>query len=351
MNKLLSKIQSGALITVIALLAACSGEQSEVAENTVPKTYAIGTAGIFHVGGQEVSVAHANVDGAESGTVWASQLLVSYYLPETLMPKAPLVMMPGFGVASQVYLSTPDGREGWALQFLRAGHPVYLVEPANSVRAGFNPDAINSQLLDGASEGGVLFTWAREMAVPRFGFGPEYGTFFEDAQLDPVNYDELTKLFTPVLVPQMDGLTMIADGLPHNLAGLAELFSRIGPSILLVHSATGVPGFAFAKSHPEQVLAVINIEPVGCPSATVSEFPDVPVLSMFGDHMEVREQMVGRQDQCQQVVDALSARGVPAAMLALPDMGIKGNSHFPMSEKNSEQLADLMLDWIEANGI
>lgn len=81
------------------------------------------------------------------------------------------------------------------------------------------------------------------------------------------------------------------------------------------------------------LLAVINIEPVGCPAGTIEEFPDVPALSMFADHMEVREQMPVRQQECQKVVDALSERGVAAKMLALPVMGILGNSHLPMAKK------------------
>ena len=34
-------------------------------------------------------------------------------------------------------------------------------------------------------------------------------------------------------------------------------------------------------------------------------------------------------------------------MMSLPKLGIKGNSHMLMQDKNNLQLADLILDWID----
>jgi len=34
-------------------------------------------------------------------------------------------------------------------------------------------------------------------------------------------------------------------------------------------------------------------------------------------------------------------------MMYLPQMGIKGNSHMLMQDKNNLRLADLILDWID----
>ncbi len=308
----------------------------------------IGTVSAFAVGGQLVEVRGANVDGSSSGTVYAHQLMVREFLP-TRQLGAPVVMIPGFGLSSDIYLTTADGREGWALDFVRAGHPVYLVEPANSTRAGINPEAVNAQLAGREVGEGQLFTWAQEIAYRRFGYGPAAGEFFADAQLDAAHWDQLVKLFTPVLVPEADGLSMIASGMPHNLRGLNELLDRTGPAILLVHSAAGVPAFALAAERPGEVLAVINAEPVGCPAQTAGEFPDVPVLSMFADHMEVREQMPARQQQCQVVIDELKSRGVAADMLALPQLGIRGNSHNMMAERNSQQLSELLISWVARN--
>jgi hypothetical protein len=34
-------------------------------------------------------------------------------------------------------------------------------------------------------------------------------------------------------------------------------------------------------------------------------------------------------------------------MMHLPKMGIKGNSHMLMQDRNSQQLADLIVEWID----
>lgn len=317
----------------------------------IKSPFLISKVGAFHVGGELVEVHEANVDASESGTVFANQLMVRYLLPATDDFKSPVVMMPGYGLASDIYLETPDGREGWAMQFAQAGYPVYLVEPANSTRAGINPEILNAHIRGRQSAPAQLFTWAQELSWTRFGFGPTEGEFFADGRMPRDSFDQLVKMFTPTQVENVDGPAIIMYGLADNLRGMNELMDMIGPSILLVHSATGVPGFVYTAQNPDDILAVINVEPVGCPAANSEEFPDVPVLSMFADHMEVREQMPIRQDECQSVVDELKNRGVPADMMSLPAMGIVGNSHLPMSELNSAELASLLINWLDENSI
>lgn len=347
-------------LLIFSCVAACDSNTSEEAAElqnpagdsfSESQPFLIAKAGVFNVGGELVEVHEANVDASESGTVWANQLLVRYFIPATENPKTPVVMMPGYGLASDIYLETPDGREGWAMQFIQAGYPVYLVEPANSTRAGINPEILNAHIRGRESAPAQLFTWAQELTWTRFGFGPSEGVFFDDARMPRDSFDQLVKMFTPTQVENVDGPSIIIYGLQHNLQGLEELSEKIGRSILLVHSATGVPGFTYAANNPASIAAIINIEPVGCPAASVEDFPDIPVLSMFADHMEVREQMPIRQDECQAVVDELKNRGVAADMLALPAMGIRGNSHLLMSELNSAELAELLLTWLDENAI
>ena len=60
-------------------------------------------------------------------TTVAGQAKVTFLLPE--QPVAPaVVLVPGAGLSSSIYLGTPDGREGWAQYFARHGHPVYAVD-------------------------------------------------------------------------------------------------------------------------------------------------------------------------------------------------------------------------------
>jgi hypothetical protein len=52
---------------------------------------------------------------------------------------------------------------------------------------------------------------------------------------------------------------------------------------------------------------------------------------------------------CNAFVDQLHKAGGDAQMMYLPAMGIKGNSHMLMQDKNSDQLADLVLGWIDTH--
>jgi hypothetical protein len=40
-------------------------------------------------------------------------------------------------INSTIWLTTPDGREGWAHFFVRHGFPVYIIDPPGTGRAGY----------------------------------------------------------------------------------------------------------------------------------------------------------------------------------------------------------------------
>ncbi len=52
-------------------------------------------------------------------------------------------------------------------------------------------------------------------------------------------------------------------------------------------------------------------------------------------------------DTRQKFVDQVKAAGGDAQLMHLPKLGIKGNSHMLMQDKNNLQLADLILTWID----
>ena len=60
-------------------------------------------------------------------------------------------------------------------------------------------------------------------------------------------------------------------------------------------------------------------------------------------------QVARQPDTCQPLVDAINEAGGMATLVNLPDVGIFGNSHQMMSEKNSDEIAEVLVDWIEGN--
>src|SRR6056297_526920 len=56
----------------------------------------------------------------------------------------PVVMVPGLGLSPYIYLTTPDGRKGWAEHFADAGRPAYAFDPPKNVSSGgLNPAAFD----------------------------------------------------------------------------------------------------------------------------------------------------------------------------------------------------------------
>ncbi len=54
-------------------------------------------------------------------------------------------------------------------------------------------------------------------------------------------------------------------------------------------------------------------------------------------------------DNCMKAAAAINAAGGNAQVVQLPDIGLKGNSHMLMMDRNNIQIADYILSWIKRN--
>ena len=50
-------------------------------------------------------------------------------------------------------------------------------------------------------------------------------------------------------------------------------------------------------------------------------------------------------------VDAVNRHGGDATLVHLPEIGIYGNTHFPFSDLNNLEIADLMSNWLAEKGL
>lgn len=69
---------------------------------------------------------------------------------------------------------------------------------------------------------------------------------------------------------------------------------------------------------------------------------------IYGDYLDGTSWQSVLED-CQAFVNEINAAGSNAAMIHLPDLGIYGNSHMMMQDKNNLEVADLILNWIDGN--
>jgi len=339
---------------------------------------ALANLGVMYVGGRTVSSpGGGRRGGGSTQTNVAEQAPVHYLIPEKKTQALSVVMVPGLGLTSYLYLSTPDGREGWAQQFARRGYAVYVVDEPNNAVSGFDLTSFNAVRAGNAPPATLpgMMLWSNESAWRTWGIGTAPGVPFEDTQFPVAHIDQLYASFTPVISPTDPGASPGPAGtaaatpalVPGGRGGrggggassgrfgsdvkgraLIALLERVGPSILIVHSAAGLTAVEALRARPDLVKALVMIEPVGSPTAPAEVkalLARTSYLAVFGDHFEVRS-MQGRYDACVETARLLAQAGGLAKVIRLPDTGVKGNTHLLMQDRNSHDIARLVMDWL-----
>ena len=84
------------------------------------------------------------------------------------------------------------------------------------------------------------------------------------------------------------------------------------------------------------------------PDDVSKSFRKVPTAIVFGDFTEGSNGPNNdeRRKLCNDSVAAINGAGGTAKFMYLPALGIKGNGHMMMMEKNNLQIADLIIDWL-----
>src|SRR3954471_8628512 len=85
--------------------------------------------GAFSIPGRYVEV--------DKQTVMIGQMYVQYQIPKHRTRPYPVVMIHGGGQTASNFLATPDGRRGWADDFVANGYAVYVVDQSGRGRSGF----------------------------------------------------------------------------------------------------------------------------------------------------------------------------------------------------------------------
>jgi pimeloyl-ACP methyl ester carboxylesterase len=362
---------------------------------------AIARQGVFYVGGKYVE---SNGDQPMVG-----QAFVEYQIPQRQTHPYPIVMIHGGSQTGTGWNSTPDGREGWAIYFLRHGYAVYVVDQVARGRSAYIGEVY------GASR-----TQTREYVMQRFSTSEKYNLWPQarfhtqwPGRGEPG--DPAFDNYFASNVPSMDNREMQSR---MNVEALAALLDRVGPSIVLVHSQSGQYGWPLAQARPGLVKAIVAAEPSGPPVhdvvvpgaarfgvdfasadavAGTEMFRDDPRLKRYGlsDIPMVYAPAVTpelplafvRQDKAEapdlvkcwrqkeparRLVDVgdrpilylateasfyapynhctvayLKQAGVEVSFVKLADIGLHGNGHMMMMEKNSDAIAQVIIEWLD----
>lgn len=264
----------------------------------------------------------------------------------------PIVMLHGGGHTGTCYLSTPDGRRGWADIFASAGHPVYVPDwPGH----GRSPPRADFRLLSGHDVVDSVAVLIQEI-------GPVI--LLAHSAAGPIAW-VLAERF-PEIVRAVVG---IAPGAPANIVPVLPDDREFIASLRYdeeagcpVYSDTSAavwaeqtfisdywsngkrfPQHAFEAYRrsivPESAQIMnerFNIAGSGLSINEPGQVGNRPILVITGS-MDPRHP---------RSVDEATARYLGGDFIWLPDRGITGNGHMLMFEDNHEEIASIVIDWI-----
>jgi hypothetical protein len=327
------------------------------------------TQGSFAVGGTVIT-------GPEGDTAHVDHAYVQYQIPVDAR-SLPLVMWHGGGQFSKTWESTPDGRDGYQNIFLRRGFATCILDQPRRGRGGRS--AFETTLPGAAPVSALLYN------VFRLGVWtpPDPQGFFEGVQFprDAAALDQYWRQQAPNIGPEpRDDPTraVMADA-------AAALFDKIGPGVLITHSNSGQYGWLTAILSA-QVKAIVSYEPgsfvfpaddlpppvetadplVAALAQPIAVAPEdfakltkIPIQIVYGDNIEQTQPspITGVEiwrinlGRAAQFADAVNRRGGQVEILHLPDAGLHGNTHFPFSDLNNVQVADLLSAWLQRHGL
>jgi pimeloyl-ACP methyl ester carboxylesterase len=369
------------VMTIAAMAAAAA------AQTTRSEPMSIARQGYLFAGGK-----YSTVNGRQ---VMSGQLYAEFQIPAKQTHPWPIVMIHGGSQSGTNFTGTPDGREGWAQFFLRRGWAVYVVDQPGRGRAAYEADVY------GPASPLNVETTARQFTAP------ERAKRWPQARLhtqwpgEGVPGDAMFDQFFASQLPSIQNFTLQQE---LNRDAILALLEKIGPSVLLTHSQSGAFGWPVADARPALVKAIVAVEPNGPPFFNVQNVaePDwfrddttqtrpwgvtavpltySPAATKPADLDVVRQDKAdgpdlvrcwlqrdparslpnlqrlpvlvltaeasyhAPYDHC--TVKYLEQAGVHPVWVRLAEVGLRGNGHMMMLEKNNLEIAALMSKWLD----
>ena len=108
-------------------------------------------------------------------------------------------------------------------------------------------------------------------------------------------------------------------------------------------------GFLFPEGEvpPPMPSAGGTLQAVGVPLEQFMPLTKIPIVIYYGDNIPAQPHANPGQDQWRvrlamaRLGDAVNRRGGDVTVVHLPEAGLRGNTHFPFSDLNNLEVADL----------
>lgn len=330
--------------------------------------------GSFAIGGSVVqkdgTFSEEHFLSPEGQKAYGDHAYVFYQIPAD-PKKYPLVFQHGGDQTKRTWETTPDGRDGFQNIFLKKHYSVYLIDQPRMGEAGLST-------VDGGKDnpwaGNPLYQGQTFFRLSRVG---DKDGVFKGSQFPntPEAIEAFQRSWNPYSGPLDNNV---------NAKSLAKLFNKIGPSVLITHSMGGTIGWR-TPFYTNNVKAIVALEPGGTPfifpegevppqektkvsilggaaeGVPMKEFEKLtklPILLIYGDYIPDKPSEAAGPDKwrselamAKKFISTVNKHGGHAQLIHLPDMGIHGNSHFLMAEKNNVEIANIIEDWLTKNNV
>src|ERR1700686_4280249 len=261
------RISTAGLLALAAILAAgllgADGKNVAGAPPASVPTFStadIARQGHFYVGGHYVGdPGKETMDGAMYVEVW---------VPKNIRRPYPVVFITGGGgQGAYSLLQTPDGRPGWAYDFVGQGYTVYMMDYPGQGRAAFIP-GLDGNLAPPRSGPLMEEVWSggRPPSTPQSSWpqAKKYSQWPSNAPNKGKMGDPVFDYFAKTELQQVSS----PDFEKRTVDALEQLLDMIGqPVVLMLNSGIAASGWVVADARSKLVKGIVAAEPVAPPVA------------------------------------------------------------------------------------
>ncbi|WP_296771687.1 alpha/beta fold hydrolase [Selenomonas sp.] len=333
--------------------------------------------GSFTVGGRykqhEGTFTQENFVSEDGQRAYGDFAYVEYQKPEHAK-KLPLIFQHGGAQSKRTWESGPDGREGFNTMFLRAGYSVYLVDQPRSGEANLSTEAVTP---DTPWVSNPMYGDKTLYVLSRIGHYDEKGNPVPNEQFPvgeknyqafqqswtigsgPLDNDLNADVLAKLANQQKDGAVLVTHSMGGTIGWRTAIRSNKVKGII-AYEPGGTP-FIFPETEMPKItdarFKALSASAKGVPMEDFLKLTHIPIILYYGDYIQIGSQNVGEDKwgteyaMAQQFVETINRHGGDATLVHLPDIGIKGNSHFLMQEKNNKQIMELALKWLDEKGL